>query len=802
MPRFYRTGDFAFLVLFVALTTSFTLRGLAESDLQKQAWEAHWISCPEVPRREPGVFHFRRSFDLGAVPAQFFIHLTADNRYELFVNGKRVACGPARGDLNHWRYDTLDIAPHLRSGKNVVAAVVWNYAGQAPMAQMTFETGLLVQGEGSAAVVLNTDNKWKVRADNALEMIPWDERKVRGYFVVGPGERWHGDRYPWGWETPEYDDSDWKPALVLSPGCPRGIQDSRSRWMLVPRSIPLMEEKLERLRKVVRSTGIPKPAEAFLEGKAPLTIQANTQATLLFDQAYLTTAYPEVVIQGGRGAEITLVYSESLLTPEEPVWEKGQKQNRNETEGKVMIGYEDYFYPDGREHRLFRPLWWRCYRYLQLEVKTAADPVTIEDLRANFTAYPFEARARFESDDPTLTSIWDVGWRTARLCAHETYMDTPFYEQLQYFGDTRIQALISLHMTLDNRLIKNAIELGDESRIPDGITQSRYPSALPQLIPPFSLFWIGMMRDLWWYRGDTEFLKPFLPGVRQAVGWFESRLSTSGLLGHLEWWDFTDWTDPFNDGVPPQDALGQSSVLSLQFALGLLEAAELEEGFGALDRAQHYRTLAAKIAGKVRQSCWDPSRRFIADTPEKKSYSQHANLLAVLVDAIPAQEQRDLIDRVLSDPQLTQCSYYFRYYLFRAMKKAGLADRYLEQLKPWQEMLSKGLTTWAEEPEIGHSSRSDCHAWSAHPNVDLLATVAGIEPAKPGFNEVAIRPHLGVLKELRATMPHPWGEISVHYEREGNKLKAEVFLPEKLSGWFYWQGGRRSLHAGRQTLSF
>ena len=94
-----------------------------------------------------------------------------------------------------------------------------------------------------------------------------------------------------------------------------------------------------------------------------------------------------------------------------------------------------------------------------------------------------------------------------RLCSHETYMDTPYWEQLQYVGDTRIQALVTLYLSGDDRLVRNAIQQFDESRIPDGITQSRYPTELPQVIPPFSLFWIGMQHDLWWYGGDRAFAR-------------------------------------------------------------------------------------------------------------------------------------------------------------------------------------------------------------------------------------------------------------------------------------------------------
>jgi hypothetical protein len=622
-------------------------------------------------------------------------------------------------------------------------------------------------------------------------MIPLDPKKISDYTVVGPGERVDGSESPWDWESTDYDDSAWRPAAPLTEGGPRAIQDSPSRWMLVPRNIPLMEEKLERLARVVRAKGAESSA-GFLEGRSPLTVPASTRATVLLDQTYLTTAYPEFVTRGGRGAEISLTYAEAL--------QKGrEKGNRNEAEGKEIVGYHDLFLPDGGEHRTFRPLYWRTFRYLQIDVETRSEPLVIEDVRAVFTAYPFVARASFESDNPELERIWEVGWRTARLCAHETYMDCPYYEQLQYAGDTRIQALVSLYVTGDDRLVKNAVELLHDSRTPEGLTQSRYPSSLPQYIPPFSLLWIGMMRDLWWYRGENDFLRQFLPGARDVLGWFESRLAPSGLLGKLEWWDFVDWTGDFRDGVPPQEADGQSAILTLQFAAALRDAADLEASLGSAERARYYGALATKVADNVRRTCWDPARNLVADTPRRQHFSQHANILAVLTDAVPAAEQKRVMKTVLADSSLTQCSYYFRFYLFRAMKKAGLADEYLAQLGPWRQMLALGLTTWAETPE---PTRSDCHAWSSHPNFDLLATVAGIEPAAPGFREVAIEPHLGPLKRLTASLPHPEGPITIRYQRDGAGLEADVSLPAKLIGWFSWGGKKLRLRSGAQHLAF
>jgi alpha-L-rhamnosidase len=112
-------------------------------------------------------------------------------------------------------------------------------------------------------------------------------------------------------------------------------------------------------------------------------------------------------------------------------------------------------------------------------------------------------------------------------------------------------------------------------------------------------------------------------------------------------------------------------------------------------------------------------------------------------------------------------------------------------------MLALGLTTWAESPE---PTRSDSHAWSAHPNYDLLTIVAGVHPGSPGFNSVLIEPHLGALKKLNAAIPIPKGMVQVRYMRSADALDAEITLPDGISGEIIWNGHRASLHSGKQTL--
>ena len=399
-----------------------------------------------------------------------------------------------------------------------------------------------------------------------------------------------------------------------------------------------------------------------------------------------------------------------------------------------------------------------------------------------------------------------MGWRTARLCANETYFDCPFYEQLQYVGDTRIQALISLHVDGDDRLMRKAIKMFDYSRTYEGITASRYPSRIPQMIPPFSLYWINMVHDYWLYRDDPDFVKSCIPGIKTVLEWFADKVEPrTGVLGPLPHWNFIDWPKewPWDNNAPlggthKASKQGGSAILTLQFAYALKDAAELLCAFGEDTLGLYYKNLGVSLGQMVWNHCWNASRQELADDLGGTSYSQHVNIMGILSDAVPHDKQVALFQKLNTDPSLIQATFYYRFYLFRALKKVGLAEDYASMLQPWKDMLNIGLTTFAENPE---PTRSDCHAWSASPLIDFLATVCGIEPAEPGFKSVKIEPHLGVLQEVEGKMPHPNGLISVSLKQKGKKLIGEVILPSNLSGTFVWQGNTMALNAGNNKIN-
>jgi alpha-L-rhamnosidase len=767
---------------------------------QEAAPSAQWITAAGAPANDLVMLHFRKEIELENVPGHFVVDVSADNRFLLLVNQKRVGSGPARGDLAHWRHEVYDLSSFLHPGKNVLAATVWNLGTLAPIAQISNRTGFLVRGENAASQIANTNDSWAAELEPAFQATPVSMQELHGYYAADPNEKIDGRLFDWTWDAPTTSSTRWQKAQSLGRAADRGLGDTPNNWQLVRDALPPMEWREQTGGRVVRASragttdGFP---------NSPITIGANQKATILIDNGELTTAHANLALSGGKDATIRMIYAEALKDA------KGEKGNRNEIAGKQITGVYDEYIADGGDNREFSSLVWRTWRYLQLDIETHEQPLQLLRLTSSFTAFPFEQKAKFVSGDPSLTSIWDVGWRTARLDAHETYMDTPYWEQLQYVGDTRIQALVSYVVANDDRLARQAIEAFDDSRIPDGITLSRYPTHHFQAIPPFSLFWVGMLHDFALYRNDPAFVRQHLPGTRTVLDWFARHQQESGMLGHLPWWNFIDWTSGFRDGVPPQDESGASAPVALHFVMALREAAELESAYGDKQRAEHYLQIASKGAWAVQHLCADEKTGLISDTPEHRFYSQHTNALAVLLDIIPKQEQQKVMTDVLSVsdlafrasdtlPPMEKASYYYRFYLARALSHAGMGNRYLELLDPWKRMLTLGLTTWAETPE---PTRSDSHAWSAHPNYDLLTIVAGIRPAEPGFNKVIIEPHPGNLKNISATFPWRDSFLEVDYKFTNGAWTARMSIPPGLKGDFFWLGEGHELHRGLQVFT-
>lgn len=751
---------------------------------------AEWITMPEIQGSEYGVYYFRKVISIKNVPEKFIVHVSADNRYRLFVNGEMVSWGPAVGDIYNWYYETIDIADKLHSGQNIIAAQVWNFGPYSGSRQISNRTAFILQGNSSFEHLLNTNNSWKVEKDQGYFPIAHSAEQVGGGYIAGATDSLVAIKHTWGWNNLEFDDIKWKYGQELGKGNHRGLNTWHGTpWMLKPRSIPAMEQVQEATPVVLQIKGMDIQPES-LSKAFDFSVPKSSKVTLLLDNKQLTMGFPHIYVSRGKGATIRIRYQESLFD------RNNLKGNRNEWQGKTMKGYYDVFVSDGEANRVFVPLWLRVFRYVQIEIETQNEALFVHDFKNVFTAYPFEQKASFTCDDPVIEKIWDVSWRTVRLCALETYMDCPYYEQLQYIGDTRIQALISMYVTGDDRLVRNAIDQFYNSLQPMGLTKSNHPFDGVQIIPPFTLIYINMLHDYFMLRDDAEFIQNYLPGVRFMLDWFISRIDESNMLGPLPYWNHIDGgTKEFIAGSPPGIEEGGSAHMSILLAYALNHATVMFSYFGYQRDAQVYKEISDRLINSTLALCYDAEKGLIAETPQKQLFSQHTNAMAILAGAFTSEQVKPVAQKIIEDKDLAQATLYFNFYVFQALKQAGLGGEIFNQLSLWEEFLDFGFTTF---PEHGINSRSDCHAWSSHPMYDFLNITCGISSASQGFKKLRIEPQLGKFSIIEGQLHHPSGMISVKYtKQEDNKLKCIIEIPDKITGEIIWNGKSFPLNNGK-----
>lgn len=780
------------LLILLSLTFLVTTANAQFGNSNNDQWDAEWIAVPEAPENDAGLYLFRKTVDLESIPQEFQVHVSADNKYKLYVNEELVALGPAVGDLENWNYDTIDLSPHLETGENVLSAEVWNDGELRPINQFSYRTGFLVQGTTEETKVLNTNDTWKAIEDHSYTPTRQNDN-VRGYFASVPGERIDMAKKVKGWNKTTFNDNNWENAEVVSVASPNSMgMVSSDGWNLKASIVPQMEMTKQRLATTRRTEGVSVPS-SFPSEKAPVTIPANTTSKILLDQSVLTNAYPTLIFSEGEGAEIVITYAESLFD------EEGVKGNRDVIEGKSIIGFKDRIFSDGSTDQQFTSLSWRTFRYLEIEVQTEDEPLVIEDIYGTFTGYPFEMNAELQTTTGEMNEIMDIGWRTARLCAVDIYMDTPYYERLQYIGDTRIQMMISYYNSGDDRLAKNAINLFDNSRQPDGYTLSRYPDIIDQVILPYSLWHVSVLYDYLMYGKDKDFVEGRLLGTRQILNYFISFIHEDGSVKNVPGWNFTDWVPDWRSGIAPSADDGSSSLIDLQMLYALQSGVALEQHEGSVEFAELYDKFANDLKDTIQDKYWVESRNLYADTPQKDTFSQHANSLAILTGLVEGEEARDIAESMLTDTTLAPASIYFKYYLHLALTEAGLGDDYLEWLDIWRKNIDLGLTTWAEISQV-ETARSDSHAWGSSPNIEFFRIILGIKSDAPYFSEVKIEPNLGDIEEIGGKIPHPEGNISVDYSNTESGLIAEIDLPENISGTFIWQNQSYVLSGGENII--
>jgi hypothetical protein len=775
-------------------------------------WTASWIRCTDTGPA-PFVTAYRLRFSLDAETA-LKCHVTADERYELFLDGARIGRGSERGDVLHWFFESYSGV--LCAGSHTLVARVWTLGPNAPMAQISTQPGFLLAVEPS-----------ELSDTFDTGCAPWEACVLDGYTFQSPLAAWgtganlvlNGEKFPWDFEAG--GGTGWRPAAKGRPATDEIFNNVPvTDPVLCPSQLPPMLDALIREGKIRHVAPAPAgqvsgiairqaahlPAEAatwqqLLAEDRPLVVPPRTRRRVLLDLGNYFCAYHQLILSGGRGARVEIHWQESLYE----TTEAKTKGDRNAIEGKyytttwhLLDGIGDSFQTDGGAKRLFESLWWHCGRYVQLLVETAAESVTIEQFQLRETRYPMELEAKFSAADPSLESIVPLAWRTLQMCAHETYFDCPYFEQLQYAGDARLEALVTFVASTDRRLPRKAVMAFDWSRVGNGLTQSRYPSGVRQTIPAFSLIWIGMAHDYFFWTDDADTVRRRMPGIREVLGRWLQQVQADGSISGMGGWNYLDWLPEWHGGVPPEGVDGGGASFNFMLQLALRQAAELEKHLGEPEMSALFERRANELRLAATRLYWNASRGLFADDRAHTSYSEHAQSLAILSRAVAGIELEQVARGLLAGKGLSRTTIYFTHYLFEAYRVIGGIGQLIHRLELWRQLGERGLKTTIEAPE---PTRSDCHAWASHPLYHYFATILGIRPSAPGFQSVEIAPQLGPMKWVNGTLPHPQGDIVVDVRQDDDRLCAVVSLPPGLDGVFKFAGKVTSLRAGRQEIS-
>lgn len=447
--------------------------------------------------------------------------------------------------------------------------------------------------------------------------------------------------------------------------------------------------------------------------------------------------------------------------------------------------------------------WPKGMRYVTLVFRNVEKPLRVNRVAVRAVHAGLEEVGSFDCSDKRLTDIWTVARRTQINCALDSFVDCPFREQAQWWGDARIQAKVTAYAFGDVTLLERGIRMVAQSQGPDGSLHSHPPADIPgHRLPDFSLTWIGTLWDHYFQTGETRLLVEHLPVLHRLMDHFKAHEGPEGLVGGfgLGWWLFLDWKPLYKDDY--------SGMLNLMYLQALRWSADICRLAGDENGQARYTSKAAALAATIESHFWDAEAGVWLDgwdvktQQQVKEVSQHMNALAILLDLKP-DTHANLAKNVLLKSarakrgKIIEASPYFYAYVLEALAKCGLRDEMIEVMRDkWGAMLDAGATTFWENWMEGIWSH--CHAWASSPLYHLSQQVLGVIPTEPGWRRVRIAPLVAGLEFARGVVPSPLGPIHVEWEMvEDDQMVVNIDLPEGMQADFVGPlGETRNLPAG------
>jgi alpha-L-rhamnosidase len=771
-------------------------------------WNARWIWAarslvpvtPVAPATTPAremwnrFCYLRRTFDLERVPKSAAARVTADSRFVLYVNGREAARGPARSHPARLSWKEFDLAPHLATGRNVIAALVRFYGQPNPWwipAPANFQLGFGSFAFEAPEIAIASDASWK-----AIPAPYRRETAAPAGLLQCPTEILDGGSVPERWTGAGFDDSAWPPAQELAAGT---LASNRVRIPVEPYSapehddiapltaIPVALAELSRVR--VPACAADEPRDAAIargaHGDGP-------DLAITYDSEGMTLGTPWLEVRGPAGATVDIYAGEDLRS-----------------DGIAEISPRFYmarYILGGRAIERFEAFEAVGFRYLTAVARGGAQ---IEAVGAIERRYPRSGEARFESDDLRLNKIWRVGARTLDLCSTDAFLDCPGREQRAWLGDSYIHALLSFAANTDWRLVRRHLRICAHSRRGDGLLGMVAAGDMAisgTTIPDYSLHWLRALTRYFDYSGDAALVRELAPVAIEMLAAFERYRAGDGLIRGMPGWIFVDWAMTQKSDV--------TAALDALYAAALDDFATLADAaLGDLRIADDARARAQRTRMAF-EHLWDEAAGAYVDAADERHplrrISQQTNAIAIVSGCAPRARWDRILNCILDDSRLVitptisdnRMAYiaqrmdpadyvafdpernvvaaqpFFMHFIHDAIARAGRRAEVAERCLRWCPQIERGNSTFEEYWGADSGSGSRCHAWSATPTYDLTTHVLGVRPLSPGYATAEIAPIFGDLRHLEGAVPTPRGMIELTLDRESG---GEVSIPDGVT---------------------
>jgi alpha-L-rhamnosidase len=399
-----------------------------------------------------------------------------------------------------------------------------------------------------------------------------------------------------------------------------------------------------------------------------------------------------------------------------------------------------------------------AFRYLYTDAEKA------EDINCDAVFYPVCYKGAFACSDSILTRTWMTSAYTLRLCLHDFLIDGIKRDRLPWTGDMAMSMMADAYSFGDPEIVRRSLAVLGRS----GIDKTDINGIID-----YSLWWIIAQDNYQLYFGDKKHLKHEWPLIKKTLNRLSSRCDASGFLNTEKTWLFIDWVD-------------QEKWTALQILWWWAQECgiKLANREGDTQTAKHLQDTSNALKVNLLKTSWSPNKGVWLGNPEfPERMSRHANLLAV-ISGLATKDQYEGIQKLLSDDKISLVGTpYMAGFENIALSRLGDIQLMIDHVKDyWGGMLKQGATTFWEAYDPKQKGKemyvfydrpygkSLCHAWSAGPAAFLPSEILGLRPIEDGWRRFSVKPNLGLLNWISATVPTPFGIISVDIEGKNMTL--------------------------------